>query len=194
MSQTIQSSEIVSKILNESQFELVTDKTEEIIEFVHKVSGSEHLLVLWKDQESKDKFVSEFFNKKYSGNSKGYFSVKPFQDESVENTVYEKYYNQHGKEFISKAVDKVVMTMGSNKTGFATRYAFEDDTWLMERGQTEEVIGTEEQLGTKVDENLSLFCFNNVAKLDESKLSRMIPAHGYVILDEPRSLYKFRNL
>jgi len=185
--------ETISKILNENQFELVTDNIEEIIEFVRKVQGSEHLLFLWKDQESKDKFVSEFFNKEFSGNSKGFVSVKPLQDESVENTVYEKFYNQHGKEFIPKAVDKVTMTVGANKTGSSTRFAFEDDTWLMERGQTEEVIGIEEQLGPKVDENLSLFCFNNVAKLDESKLKRMIPAHGYVILDEPLSLYKAKD-
>ena len=183
----------ISKILNENQFELVTDKIEEIIEFVRKVKGSEHLLFLWKDQESKDKFISEFFNKEFSGNSKGLVSVKPFQDELVENTVYEKFYNQHGKKFIPKAVDKVTMTVEANKTGSATRYAFEDDTWLMERGQTEEVLGVEEQLGPKVDENLSLFCFNNVAKLDESKLNRIIPAHGYVILDDPLSLYKSKS-
>ncbi len=185
--------ETISKILNENQFKLVTDKIEEIIEFVRKVKGSEHLLFLWKNQESKDKFVSEFFNKEYAGNSKGYVSVIPFQDESVENTVYEKFYDQHGKEFIPKAVEKVTMTVGANKTDSATRFAFEDDTWLMERGQTEEVIGTEEKLGPKVDENLSLFCFNNVAKLDEAKLNRMIPAHGYVILDEPLSLYKAKD-
>ena len=63
----------------------MTDKKEEIIEFVHKVNGSEHLLFLWKNQESKDEFVSEFFNKEFSGNSKGFVSVKPYQDESVEN-------------------------------------------------------------------------------------------------------------
>ncbi len=186
--------EIISKILNENKFELVTDKKEEIVEFVHKVNGSEHLLFLWKNHESKDEFVSEFFNKEFSGNSKGYVSVKPYPDESVENIVYEHFHDQHGKEFIPKAVDKVTMTVEANKTGSATRFAFEDDTWLMERGQTEEVIGTEEKLGPIVDENLSLFCFNNVEKLDESKLNRMIPAHGYVILDEPLSLYKFRNL
>lgn len=194
MSLTTVSNEIVSRILNEYHFEMIADKMEEIIDFVQKVKGSEHLLVLWKDQESKDKLVSEFFNKDYSGPSKGYFSVKPFEDESVENTVYEKYYDQHEKQFIPKAVDKVVATVGANKTGSSTRYAFEDDTWLMERGQTEEVIQTEEQLGHKVDENLSLFCFDNVTRLDETKLKRIIPAHGYVILAEPLSLYKFKNL
>ena len=107
--------ETISEILNENKFELVTDKKEEIIEFVHKVNGSEHLLFLWKNHESKDEFISEFFNKEFSGNSKGFVSVKPFQDESVENTVYEKFYNQHGKKFIPKAVDKVTMTVEANK-------------------------------------------------------------------------------
>jgi len=186
--------ETISKILVENKFELVTDKKEEITEFVRKVNGSEHLLFLWKNQESKDEFISEFFNKEFSGNSKGYFSVKPYQDESVENTVYEHFNDQHGKEFIPKAVDKATMTVGANKTDSTTRYAFEDDTWLMERGQTKQVVEGEEKIGPKVDEKLSLFCFNNVAKLDEAKLNLMIPAHGYVILDEPLSLYKFRNL
>ncbi len=186
--------ETISKILDENKFELITDKKEEIVEFVHKVNGSEHLLFLWKNQESKDEFISEFFNKEFSGNSKGFVSVKPYQDESVENIVYEHFHDLHGKEFIPKAVDKVTMTVEANKTDSATRFAFEDDTWLMERGQTNQVVEAEEKIGPKVDEKLSLFCFNNLAKLDEAKLNRMIPAHGYVILDEPLSLYKFRNL
>ena len=186
--------QIVSKILEENHFELVSEKIEEIVDFVRAVKGSEHLLVLWDNQKSKDQVVSEFFNKAYSGDSKGYFSVKPYQDDSVENTIYEKYFEQHGKQFIPQAVDKVVATVGANKTGSSTRYAFEDDTWLMEKGQTEEVISTEEHLGKKVDKNLSLFCFDNIARLDESKLKRMIPAHGYVVLAESPSLFKSRNL
>ena len=63
----------------------------------------------------------------------------------------------------------------------------------MERGQAEEVIGTEELIGPKVDGNLSLFCFNNVTRLDETKLNRMIPAHGYVILDDPLTLWKAKD-
>lgn len=188
------SPQIISKILEENSFELVYDKMSEIVDFVRNVKGSEHLLVLWNTQETKDRFVSEFFNTAYSGFSKGYFSLNPYDDDSVENTTYEKYFEQHGKKFIPQAVDKVVSKVGSNQTGSSTRYAFEDDTWLMERGQTEEVISTEEQLGKKVDEHLSLFCFDNVTRLDESKLKRMIPAHGHVLLAEPLSLYKFRNL
>lgn len=184
----------VSKMLEENHFELISDKMEEMVDFVRNVKGSEHILVLWNDQESKDRLVSEFFNKAYSGDSKGYFSVKPYEDDSIENTIYEKYLEQHGKKFLPKAVNKVVSTVSDNKTGSSTRYAFEDDTWLMERGQTEELINTEEQLGKKVAENLSLFCFNNLTRLDETKLKRMIPAHGYVILAESHSLYKFRNL
>ena len=185
--------EVISKILEKNQFELVSNNKEEIAEFVREVQGTEHVLFLWNDQNSKDKFVSEFFNKEVAGSSKGYVSVKPYNDKTVENIVYEQFYNQNGKEFIPRAVDKVTKTVESNKTGYATRYAFEDDTWLMERGQTEEVIGTEEQIGPKVDGNLSLFCFNNVNRLDETKLTRMIPAHGYVILDDPLSLWKAKD-
>ena len=194
MSLTVLTPQTVSNILAGNHFELISDKMEEIVDFIRNVKGSEHLLVLWNDQESKDRLVSEFFNKIYGGDSKGYFSVNPYEDDSVENTIYEKYFEQHGKKFIPKAVDKVVSTVSDNKTGSSTRYAFEDDTWLMERGQTEEVISIEEQLGKKVDENLSLFCFNNLTRLDEAKLKRMISAHGYVILAESNSLYKFRNL
>ena len=186
--------QIISKILEENNFELVSDKMSEIVDFVRNVSGSEHLLVLWNDPQTKDKLVSEFFNKAHSGNSKGYFSVNPYDDNSVDNTIYEKYFEQHGTQFLPQAVDKVVATVGANNSDSSTRYAFEDDTWLIERGQTEQLIRTEEQLGKKIDENLSLFCFDNISRLDEAKLKRMIPAHGYVLLTNPLSLYKFRNL
>lgn len=194
MSLTFLTPQIVSRILEENQFELISEKMEEIVEFVRHVKGSEHLLVLWKEQRSKDRIVSEFFSKEYSGDSKGYFSLFPYFDDSVENTIYEKYLEQHGKKFLPKAVDKVVSTVGKNTTNSSTHYAFEDDTWLIERGQTEELISTEEQLGKKVDERLSLFCFDNLERLDEAKLKRMIPAHGYVILAESQSLYKFKSL
>lgn len=194
MSLTLSTPLIASKILKESDFDLVTNKMEEIVEFVRNVKGSEHLLVLWQNQESKDRIISEFFNKTYSGNSKGYFSITPYKDKSVENTIYEKYFEQHREKFLPQAVDKVVAKVGTNKTEFSTRYAFEDDTWLMERGQTEALISTEEQLGKTLDEHLSLFCSDYLTRLDEAKLKRMIPAHGYVILAESPALYKFRDL
>lgn len=194
MSLTLSTPLIASRILKENNFNLVTNKMEEIVDFVRNVNGTEHLLVLWNSHKGKDRLISEFFNIEHNGDSKGYFSVNPYEDDSIENTTYEKYLEQYGKNFIPKAVDKVVSKVGDNKTSSSTRYAFEDDTWLMERGQTEEVISIEEQLGKKVDEHLSLFCFNNLTRLDEAKLKRMIPAHGYVILAESSALYKFRDL
>ncbi len=184
----------VSKILAENHFDLVSEKIEEIVDFVRNIKGSEHLLVLWDEEDSKDWVISEFFHPFYSSDSKGLFSVNPYDDDSVENTIYEKYLEQHGKKFLPQAVDKVVAKVGANKTGSSTRYAFEDDTWLMERGQTEQVISTEEQLGKKVDTNLSLFCFDKIRRLDEEKLKRMIPAHGFVILSDIPALYRFRNI
>ncbi len=183
-----------SKILANNKFELVTVKEDEIVEFVRNVQGTEHVLFLWTDNSKKNQFVSELFNKESSKGNKGFVSLQPYPDKEVENTVYEQFYNKHGKEFIPKAVDKVTIAVAANKTDSATRYAFEDDTWLMDRGQDKEVIETEEKLGPTVDEKLSLFCFNNVSKLNESKLNRMIPAHGYVITDKPLRLYKFKNL
>ena len=77
----------------------------------------------------------------------------------------------------------------------STRYAFEDDTWLMRKGLKKEVLETEEALGKEVDKNLSLFCMNHRHNIDddEETIEKLIKAHGYVLIDVPLALYKWRG-
>jgi len=66
----------------------------------------------------------------------------------------------------------------------------------MERGLKKEVLDTEKALGKEVDKNLSLLCMDHRHNLndDEETIEELIKAHGYVLIDEPIALYKWKGI
>jgi hypothetical protein len=67
----------------------------------------------------------------------------------------------------------------------------------MKRGLKKQVLDTEEALGKEVHRNLSLFCMDQRPNLDDDDndetIEKLIKAHGYVIIDEPLTLYKWKG-
>jgi hypothetical protein len=139
--------------------------------------------------------ISEFFKQQVRGESSGLFSVEPTEIQAIKNILYQNFYNTHKSVFLDKAVEKVTRAISANNSNKSTRYAFEDDTWLMKRGLKKEVLDTEKALGKEVDKNLSLFCMDHRHDLDDDDetVEKLIKAHGYIIIDEPLALYKWKN-
>ena len=99
--------------------------------------------------------------------------------------------NRVGKE----TSDKVSRAVSMNQGEKSTRTAFEDDTWLMDRGLEDRIMNTEEKLGRRVDPKLSLFCMDQRSNLGDATLVKLITTHGYVLLDEPTfRLYKWGGI
>jgi len=185
----------ISAILEQNGFAKISEKMEEIVKFVQNMEGGEHVIFLWESEESKNRMISEFFEQQYRGESSGLFSIEPTEIKQIKNILYPDFYNTHKSVFLEKAVEKVTRAMSVNNSDKSTRYAFEDDTWLMRKGLKKEVLDTEEALGKEVDKNLSLFCMDHRHNLndDEKTIEKLIKAHGYVIIDEPLALYKWRG-
>src|SRR5919106_2893375 len=157
----------VSLIFQRNGFEKVTENKEQIVKFVQGMNGSEHVIFLWEDEESKNQMISEFFSQQVKGsNSNGLFSIESTQIQNVENTLYENFHNTHKSAFLDKAVEKVSQRVSINNGVNSTRYAFEDDTWLMKRGLKKQVLDTESALGREVDRKLSLLCMDHRPDLD----------------------------
>ncbi|MDX1371812.1 MAG: hypothetical protein R3321_05045 [Nitrososphaeraceae archaeon] len=182
-------------ILEQNGFAKISEKIEEIVKFVQNMEGGEHVIFLWESEESKNRMISEFFQRQYRGESSGLFSVEPTEIKQIKNILYPDFYNTHKSVFLEKAVEKVSRAMSVKNDAKSTRYAFEDDTWLMRKGLKKEVLDTEKALGKEVDKNLSLFCMDHRHDLndDEETIEKLIKAHGYVIIDEPLALYKWRG-
>lgn len=183
----------MSSILETNGFDKIVEDREQIVKFVQGMNGSEHVIFLWESEENKDQMISEFFGQQFRGNSNGLFSIEPTQILDVENILYENFHNMHKSAFLDKAVEKVSKGVSSNVGSNSTKYAFEDDTWLMKRGLKEQVLDTEMMLGREVDRKLSLLCMDHRHDLDNETVEKLVRAHGYVIIDQPLGLYKWKD-
>ena len=185
----------ISAMIEQNGFGKISDNIEAIVKFVQSMKGGEHVIFLWNNEENKKQMISEFFKQQVRGESSGLFSVEPTEIQAIKNILYQNFYNTHKSVFLDKAVEKVTRAISANNSNKSTRYAFEDDTWLMKRGVKKEVLDTEKALGKEVDKNLSLFCMDHRHDLDDDDetVEKLIKAHGYIIIDEPLALYKWEN-
>jgi hypothetical protein len=185
----------ISAMIEQNGFGKISDNIEAIVKFVQSMKGGEHVIFLWNNEENKKRMISEFFKQQVRGESSGLFSVEPTEIQAIKNILYQNFYNTHKSVFLDKAVEKVTRAISANNSNKSTRYAFEDDTWLMKRGLKKEVLDTEKALGKEVDKNLSLFCMDHRHDLDDDDetVEKLIKAHGYIIIDEPLALYKWKN-
>jgi hypothetical protein len=182
-------------MIEQNGFGKISDNIEAIVKFVQSMKGGEHVIFLWNNEENKKRMISEFFKQQVRGESSGLFSVEPTEIQAIKNILYQNFYNTHKSVFLDKAVEKVTRAISANNSNKSTRYAFEDDTWLMKRGLKKEVLDTEKALGKEVDKNLSLFCMDHRHDLDDDDetVEKLIKAHGYIIIDEPLALYKWKD-
>ncbi len=185
----------ISAMIEQNGFGKISDNIEAIVKFVQSMKGGEHVIFLWNNEENKKQMISEFFKQQVRGESSGLFSVEPTEIQAIKNILYQNFYNTHKSVFLDKAVEKVTRAISANNSNKSTRYAFEDDTWLMKRGLKKEVLDTEEVIGKEVDKNLSLFCMDHRHDLDDDDetVEKLIKAHGYIIIDEPLALYKWKD-
>lgn len=185
----------ISAMIEQNGFGKISDNIEAIVKFVQSMKGGEHVIFLWNNEENKKRMISEFFKQQVRGESSGLFSVEPTEIQAIKNILYQNFYNTHKSVFLDKAVEKVTRAVSANNSNKSTRYAFEDDTWLMKRGLKKEVLDTEEVIGKEVDKNLSLFCMDHRHDLDDDDetVEKLIKAHGYIIIDEPLALYKWKD-
>lgn len=185
----------ISAMIEQNGFGKISDNIEAIVKFVQSMKGGEHVIFLWNNEENKKQMISEFFKQQVRGESSGLFSVEPTEIQAIKNILYQNFYNTHKSVFLDKAVEKVTRAISANNSNKSTRYAFEDDTWLMKRGLKKEVLDTEKALGKEVDKNLSLFCMDHRHDLDDDDetVEKLIKAHGYIIIDEPLALYKWKK-
>jgi hypothetical protein len=185
----------ISAMIEQNGFGKISDNIEAIVKFVQSMKGGEHVIFLWNNEENKKRMISEFFKQQVRGESSGLFSVEPTEIQAIKNILYQNFYNTHKSVFLDKAVEKVTRAISANNSNKSTRYAFEDDTWLMKRGLKKEVLDTEKALGKEVDKNLSLFCMDHRHDLDDDDetVEKLIKAHGHIIIDEPLALYKWKG-
>ncbi len=163
----------------------------QVIKFIHQVGAREHIIFLYKNQNSKDRILSEFFDPIHSGKTpKGLLSHKPTQLKFVNNLLYDELFHAD-KDVVMKRLSRWVSRLhSSNKSNMPTRIADEDVTWWIKNGFADEHLKLEEKLGRRSDDNMLILCAYDISSMNDKQIGTVIAPHGLVILDDPLSLYK----
>jgi len=206
---------IKEELIKYTHLKTITHKTDEIIAKVEEFSvydflingpSSEHILVLYKDQETIELILSDFFSKKTS-TPFGLVSEHPTKIKDIRNITYDKLSGMDKKdifekdkteilerekrETVKKLSDWINNMHSCNTSSLPTRFADQDCTWYIRNQLGEEHLKMESSLGPKPYQQMILLCAYDISKIPPNDLESLIKSHGYVILqNEHLVLYK----
>jgi hypothetical protein len=185
--------------------------TVEVVDFVRKIPSHSHVALLYTNDNSKDKLLTAFFDTMVLGNaSKGLFSFKKPANDYLSGIndlmLYEELF-QEPRDYEAVArrgadwIAKLISSNKSQQTTIAslTRIASEDLMWWLRNGFAGYLLDSERSRGRYLQDNFSALCGYNISNVGNQHIERefmssLISAHGYVILDEPSSLYRAPDL
>jgi len=178
----------------------------EVVEFVRNIPSHTHIAFLYTNDNSKNNILAAFFDTKINSAAKGLFSFKkPANDyvSCVNNIMLYEELLQEPREYelvVRRAADWIAKLNSSNQSqqnndDSPTRIVCEDVMWFLRNGFTGYVLHSEKSCGRSLQDNMSSLCGYNISNvgnghIDRESISTLISAHGYVILDEPFSLYR----
>jgi hypothetical protein len=182
----------------------------EVVEFVRNIPSHSHIAFLYTNDNSKNNILAAFFDTKINNVAKGLFSFKkPDNDylSGVENIILYEELLQKPREYevvVRRAADWLSKLNSGNKSqqnndASPTRIACEDIMWFFRNGFSGYILRSEKSCGRYLQDNMSSLCGYNISNvsnghIDRESISTLISAHGYVILDEPFSLYRAPDL
>lgn len=162
----------------------------EIVSFIRTREGHEHMLFLYNNKNVKETVLSEFFGT--TSSTGGILLVSPRHMPFAETMLYEQLLSEDRSKAMNRAFEWVYAIHAKNNSVKGTRIAGEDASWFFRNGLASEFMETEKLIGTTVAENISFLCSYDITEIDDSYLEAIIPCHGFVILDEPLSIYTNR--
>ncbi len=166
-------------------------REEETLDFILQLKGREHILFLYKNEDSKDKIISSFFDPSItSQTAAGLYSARPTKLKHINNILFQDFVYLEKNESKKKALDWGFNLVASNKSDLPTRIGFEDLDWGLENGFADLVVEFETSTGRNFRENISHLCGYNVTRFSEKHAQTIVESHGYVITDEPLIVYR----
>ena len=206
---------IKEELIKYTHLKTITHTIDEIIakveeysvyDFIINTPSSEHILVLYKDRETIDLILSDFFSKKTS-TPFGLVSEFPTKIKDIRNITYDKLSGMDKKdifekdkrellekekrETVKKLSDWINNMHSCNTSSLPTRFADQDCTWYIKNELGEEHLKMESSFGPKPHQQIVLLCAYDISKIPPNYLESLIKSHGYVILENKRlALYK----
>ena len=181
---------IKEEMIKHTRLTTITHKIDEIIakveeygvyDFITNTPPYEHILVLYKDHETIDLILSDFFSKKTEAPS-GLVSEFPTKIKNIRNITYDQISETNKNETIKKLSDWITNMHSCNTSVFPTKVAGEDCTWYIRNNFVEEHLHLESSLGKKLSQKMTILCAYDILKIPDNCLESLIKSHGYVIL------------
>lgn len=206
---------IKEELVKYTHLKTTTNKIDEIIskveeysvyDFIINLTSAEHILVLYKDKETIDLIMSDFFSKRNQAPF-GLVSEFPTKIKDIRNITYEKLsgmdkkdiFEKDKKEILEKEKRETVKKLSDwinnmhscNTSSLPTRFADQDCTWYARNELGDEHLKMESSFGPKPYQKIILLCAYDVSKIPDNRLESLIKSHGYVILENKHLvLYK----
>lgn len=203
------------ELVKYTHLKTATHKIEEIIakveeysvyDFLINLSSSEHILLLYKDPETIEFVLSDFFSKRTQAPF-GLVSEHPAKIKDIRNITYEKLsgmdkkdiFEKEKRELLEKEKRETVKKLSAwinnmhscNTSGFPTRFADQDCTWYIRNELGVEHMKMEYSFGQKPAQQLILLCAYDISKIPPNDIESLIKSHSYVIMENKHLvLYK----
>jgi hypothetical protein len=190
------------------KIEEVIAKVEEysVYDFLINLSSAEHILVLYKDRETIELMLSDFFSKRTQAPF-GLVSEHSTKIKDIRTITYEKLSGMDKKDIFEKEkrdllekerretikkLSEWVNNMHScNTSGYPTRYADQDCTWYIRNELGDDHMKLESSFGQKPAQQIIIMCGYDLSKLPPNRIEPLIKSHGCVILENKHLvLYK----
>jgi hypothetical protein len=180
----------------------------EVCDFVRDIPQCEHIALLYRSENVKNKILSEFFDYCQTEGDDcekklpvGLISIKetPIKLRAdLLHISYDELLNAPRRDKIKEKLAAWINYVHSfNKSQrFPTRIANEDATmWLRNGFDAHDGLHLEQMFSTLTcDVNASMLCAFDISKIEETDVNTMLKsllsAHDYVILDEPLVVYR----
>jgi len=190
MDPTITTRDILNPLLTVGDI-LKRIRAAETLEFIRNIPSHQHVAFLYNNEVDKDRVLSSFIG---TDSPKGLLlsakSTKLNSDRS--SRLYGELLKYQQDETLKILSDRIanLYSLNTPKNNSAIRIVNEDAGWWLCNGSSNDHIRFEQSLGRCVEDNMSFLCAYNASKFDNSYLKTIIGWHGYVIVDEPFTVYK----
>jgi hypothetical protein len=179
----LQTDDDIEQILNRIQ-------KKELFKYLKNLTGHEHILFLWSNQQSRDKIMNQFFIQPSA--PQGLMSAKKMKLENVENITYSEVF-ENKEAAIQKEFQMIDQIHKKNlQLIWPTRLAGTDCTQWFKQGLTKEFLLLEKKADKYFEKNkISCICGYDINEIPNDRiLKKLLNYHDYVVLDDPYFLFK----
>lgn len=190
---------IKEELIKYTHLKTINHKIDEIIEkveefgvydFVIEAPSFEHILVLYKDQETIDLILYDFFSKRTQAPF-ALISENPTKIKDIRNITYDQLADKDRAGTVKKTIDWVMNVHSCNTSTFPTKIASEDCTWYIRNNLETERLKAESSFGVGPVNGMTILCGYNISKITPTELESLVKSHSSVILqDKSLILYK----